>query len=115
LQTIPAGQQLPLFGHIADSTWWAIPGPGPGPSLHGWVAVEGGTLHGDIGGLPVLPFSETGTPVILNPGLPLLDSCIAVHLGLGPVVKVYADAAVESAVVAELGNWALVLETIGDW
>lgn len=63
----------------------------------------------------MLPFSESGAPVILNPGSPLADSCVAIHLGLGPSVKVYAEAATESAVVAELGNWAIVLATEGGW
>jgi hypothetical protein len=115
LQTIPAGQQVQLFGRNADNTWWAIPGPGAGPSLHAWVSGEQVTINGDTSGLPVLPFSESGAPVILNPGLPPADSCAAIHLGLGPSAKVYADAGFESAIVAELGNWSIVLATEGDW
>jgi hypothetical protein len=76
----------------------------------GWVeAVDVG-----LGGPCATP--KPDAPIIINPGAPPADTCVATHPGPGTdTILVRLGPGEQFGVVARLGNWAEVLDSTSQW
>jgi uncharacterized protein YgiM (DUF1202 family) len=111
------GEQFGVMGQLgrnrwaevirADDGWYEIQ---IGLSKTGWVQASGVGL----GGPCATP--KPDAPIIINPGAPPADTCVASHPGDGTdTIKVFLGPGEQFAVIARLGNWAEVLDSTSHW
>lgn len=121
---LAAGTTASILGRNEAGDWWAVPGPGDGPSPVGWVSGTVVTVQGDVSNLPILfapPLTDVPDdepvepPLVEDPGSPPSNRCVAVRPGQFPPPDIHLGPGRQFALIARLGNWAEVLQTEAGW
>lgn len=93
--------------------WYQI---GTGPGEVGWVDGKEVTVSGPCAAAPTpTPTASGDVPLILDPGAPPSNACVASLPADVPPIDVYLGPGIRYAVIARLGNWAEVLKSSGHW
>jgi hypothetical protein len=86
-----------------------------GPGEVGWVDGKEVTVSGLCAAPTPTPTASADVPLIMDPGAPPSNVCVASLPPNVPPVDVYLGPGTQYARVARLGNWAEVLKSSGPW